>query len=70
MISHRGSYSGSGHGINRPVGRDSVPGAGRGRGTSKVQARKDFLPSQNGIGKKMPDEIKILNTDSLIKEVS
>ncbi|PON65502.1 EMSY N-terminal [Parasponia andersonii] len=69
MISHRGGYGGSGHGINRPVGRDSVSGAGRGRGAAKGQSRKDFLPSQNGIGKKMPDEIKLINTDSLIKEV-
>ncbi|XP_030510938.1 protein EMSY-LIKE 3 isoform X1 [Cannabis sativa] len=69
-VSHRGGYGGPGHGINRPIGgRDTVPGAGRGRGATKGQTRKDFLPSQNGIGKKMPDEIKILNTDSLIKEV-
>ena len=68
-ISHRGGYGGSGHGINRSIGRDSVPGAGRGRGATKGQPRKDFLPSQNGIGKKMSDEIKILNTDHLIKEV-
>lgn len=65
-ISHRGGYGGSAHGINRPAGRDGVPGAGRGRGSAKGQSRK---PSQNGIGKKMTDEIKILNTDSLVKEV-
>lgn len=67
-ISHRGSYGGSGHGINRPTGRDTGPGAGRGRGVAKVQSRKDLLPSQNGIGNRA-DEIKILNTDTLIKEV-
>lgn len=67
-ISHRGSYGGSGHGINRPTGRDTGPGAGRGRGVAKGQSRKDLLPSQNGIGKRT-DEIKILNTDTLIKEV-
>lgn len=69
-IPRRGGYGGSGHGMNRPVGRDGIPGAGRGRGATKGHARKDFLPSQNGIGKKAPDDIKILHTDTLIKEVS
>jgi len=55
--------------MNRSVGRDGVPGGGRGRGASKGQSRKDFLSSQNGIGKKAPDDIQILHTDSLIKEV-
>uniref|UniRef100_A0A7N2R259 ENT domain-containing protein n=1 Tax=Quercus lobata TaxID=97700 RepID=A0A7N2R259_QUELO len=68
-IPRRGGYGGSGHGMNRPVGRDGIPGAGRGRGATKGHARKDFLPSQNGIGKKAPDDIKILHTDTLIKEV-
>ncbi|RVW93589.1 Protein EMSY-like 3 [Vitis vinifera] len=68
-ISRRGGYDGSGHGMNRAVGRDSVQGAGRGRGLPKGQSKKDFLPSQNGIGKKAPDDIQILHTDTLIKEV-
>ncbi|XP_030963046.1 protein EMSY-LIKE 3-like isoform X1 [Quercus lobata] len=68
-IPRRGGYGGSGHGMNRPIGRDGIPGAGRGRGATKGHARKDFLPSQNGIGKKAPDDIKILHTDTLIKEV-
>ncbi|XP_034704512.1 protein EMSY-LIKE 3-like [Vitis riparia] len=67
-ISRRGGYDGSGHGMNR-AGRDSVQGAGRGRGLPKGQSKKDFLPSQNGIGKKAPDDIQILHTDTLIKEV-
>lgn len=69
-ISRRGGYDGSGHGMNRAVGRDSVQGAGRGRGLPKGQSKKDFLPSQNGIGKKAPDDIQILHTDTLIKEVN
>lgn len=69
-ISHRGGYGGSGHGINRSVGRDNVPVPGRGRGIPKGQSRKDFPPSQNGIGKKAPDDIQLLHTDTLIKEVS
>ncbi|XP_054817175.1 protein EMSY-LIKE 3-like isoform X1 [Prosopis cineraria] len=68
-INHRVSYGGSSHGMNRSVGRDSVPGAGRGRGGTKGQSRKDILPSQNGIGKKGPDDIQLLHTDTLIKEV-
>ncbi|KAF1896463.1 hypothetical protein Lal_00034161 [Lupinus albus] len=68
-INQRGAFVGSGHGMNRPVGRDSVPGAGRGRGAPKGQSRKDFLSSQNGIGKKAPGDIQILHTDTLIKEV-
>lgn len=68
-VSRRGGYGGSGHGMNRPVGRDNVPGAVRGRGVGKGQSRKDFVPSQNGIGKKAPDDIQIRHTASLIKEV-
>lgn len=56
--------------MNRSVGRDNVAGAGRGRGVGKGQSRKDFLPSQNGIGKKAPDDIQIRHTASLIKEAS
>lgn len=54
--------------MSRP--RDSGPGAGRGRGLTKSQSRKDFPSSHNGIGKKGPDSIQLLNTDTLIKEVS
>lgn len=67
-IRHRGNFGGSGHGIGRSVGRDNVRGAGRGRGVSKGQSKKDFPPTQNGIGKKAPD-IRILHTDALVKEV-
>ncbi|KAG6423254.1 hypothetical protein SASPL_113644 [Salvia splendens] len=68
-ISHHGGYGGPGHGSNRHLGRDSAPGAGRGRTMVKGQSRKDFQPSQNGIGKKGPDDIQLLHTDTLIKEV-
>lgn len=62
-------YDVSGHGENRSVGRGGVSGAGRGRGFTKGPSRKDFLPSQNGIGKKALDDIQILHTDTLVKEV-
>lgn len=70
-INHRGGFTGPGRGMNRTVGRDRVPGAGRGRGATKGQSRKDLAPSQNGLGKKAPvsDDIKLLNTEILIKEV-
>ncbi|KZV54048.1 hypothetical protein F511_17436 [Dorcoceras hygrometricum] len=60
---------GRGPGLDRPVGRDNAAGAGRGRGLIKNQSRKDFPPSQNGIGKKARDDIQLLQTDTLIKEV-
>lgn len=69
-ISHRSGYGGFGHGINRSAGHDSIPSVGRGRGVTKGHSRKDFLPAQNGIGKKAPEDIKILQTDTLIKEVN
>ncbi|KAK9123076.1 hypothetical protein Sjap_012678 [Stephania japonica] len=47
----------------------AVPGGGRGRGGIKSQVKKDLPPSQNGIGKKVPDDIELLQTDTLIKEV-
>ncbi|PWA80381.1 emsy N Terminus (ENT)/ plant Tudor-like domains-containing protein [Artemisia annua] len=69
VIPHKGGYGGPGHGVGRPAGRDSGPGGGRGRGTTKGQIRRDFPPSQNGIGKKGLDDIQLLQTDTLIKEV-
>ncbi|XP_062196271.1 protein EMSY-LIKE 3-like isoform X2 [Phragmites australis] len=46
-----------------------MSGAGRGRGPQKNSSRKDFPPSQNGIGKKSSNHIEILHTETLIKEV-
>ncbi|KAG4382039.1 hypothetical protein AAZX31_15G252000 [Glycine max] len=68
-VNRRQGFGGSGNGMRRSVGRGSVPGVGKGRGTAKGQSRKDFLPSQNGIGMKTPDDIQILHTDTLVKEV-
>ncbi|XP_011093386.1 protein EMSY-LIKE 3-like isoform X1 [Sesamum indicum] len=68
-ISRHGGYGGPAHGTSRPLARDNPPGSGRGRGLAKGQSRKDFPPSQNGIGKKGPNDIQLLHTDTLIKEV-
>ncbi|XP_022876684.1 protein EMSY-LIKE 3-like isoform X1 [Olea europaea var. sylvestris] len=66
---HRG-YGGTGHGMNRPLGRDGTTGSGRGRGFNRGLSRKEFPPSHNGIGKKGSDDIlQLLNTDILIREV-
>ncbi|XP_057800452.1 protein EMSY-LIKE 3 isoform X2 [Salvia miltiorrhiza] len=68
-ISRHGGYGGPARGISRPLGQDNGPGSGRGRGVAKGQSRKDLPPSQNGIGKKRVDDIQLLHTETLIKEV-
>ncbi|CAA0820716.1 Protein EMSY-LIKE 3 [Striga hermonthica] len=67
-VSRRGGLGVPGHGISRPRDNNG-PGPGRGRGLTKSQPRKDFPPSQNGIGTKGPDEIQLLHTDTLIREI-
>lgn len=71
-ISHGAASHGSGpgRGPKRPTNRGGVgPGAGRGRPV-KNQPRKDVPPSQNGAASlKVSDDIELLNTDALVKEV-
>ncbi|XVE96084.1 hypothetical protein REPUB_Repub02eG0190900 [Reevesia pubescens] len=66
------SYQG-GHGFHEAKKSFSrgapAPGHGRGRGSVKGQSRKEFLPTQNGIAKKLSDDIELLNTEMLAKEV-
>ncbi|KAG8087090.1 hypothetical protein GUJ93_ZPchr0010g9064 [Zizania palustris] len=58
------------HGSKKSNNRSGpMSGAGRGRGPPKNTSRKDFPPSQNGVGKKSSDCIEILHTETLIKEV-
>ncbi|KAK7267352.1 hypothetical protein RIF29_20021 [Crotalaria pallida] len=69
-VIHRGGHSMLGRGVNKVVGRGGhTLGAGRGRGHRRFPARNDFLPPQNGIGRRVLDDIELLNTDSLVKEV-
>ncbi|KAG9456690.1 hypothetical protein H6P81_001198 [Aristolochia fimbriata] len=69
-ISRRTGRGGPGRGMKKQMGRGTpATGGGRGRGLPKAQSKKDFPPSQNGIGKKTSDDIEILHTDTLIKEV-
>ncbi|XP_021308912.1 protein EMSY-LIKE 3 isoform X2 [Sorghum bicolor] len=57
-------------GVRKPTGRGGpMPGSGRGRGLQKNMSKKDFPPPQNGVGKRSSDDIDILHTESLIKEV-
>ncbi|GJN35199.1 hypothetical protein PR202_gb23946 [Eleusine coracana subsp. coracana] len=65
-----------GHGVPVRGGKKSsnhvggpISGAGRGRAPQKNSFKKEFPPSQNGVGKKSSDYIEILHTDFLIKEV-
>uniref|UniRef100_A0A2P2LJZ3 Protein EMSY-LIKE 3 isoform X1 n=1 Tax=Rhizophora mucronata TaxID=61149 RepID=A0A2P2LJZ3_RHIMU len=69
-IHRRGGHGGPGRGIRMPMNRGGlIPGGGRGRGTTKGQSRRDFPPAQNGFVKKMSNDIELLNTDTLVKEV-
>ncbi|KAL2323826.1 hypothetical protein Fmac_022884 [Flemingia macrophylla] len=66
----RSGLPGPVRGLKKSMSRGgAVTGAGRGRGMTKVQPKKDFTSSQNGSRKKPTDEIEILHTDTLIKEV-
>jgi len=56
-------------GLKKSVSHGGVGGAGRGRGVTKVQPKKDSISSQNGSRKKPTDNIRILHTDAVIKEV-
>ncbi|CAD6265659.1 unnamed protein product [Miscanthus lutarioriparius] len=58
------------HGVKKSISRGGpMSGAGRDRGPQKNSFKKDYLSSQNGIGKKSSDYIEILHTETLIKEV-
>ncbi|KAF5447909.1 hypothetical protein F2P56_033425 [Juglans regia] len=69
-VSHKIGHPGPGRGFKKSMARGgAVTGAGRGRGISKGQSKKEFSLSQNGIGKKAMGDIEIVHTDTLIKEV-
>lgn len=69
-IAHQVGRGGPGRGFKKTLGRGvALPNAGRGRGTIKTQSKKEFPPSQNGTGKKNSNDIEILHTETLLKEV-
>lgn len=68
---HQGGHNGQGRGAKKSLNRGGFIGSGgRGRGPVKGLPTKDSLPPQNGITKKVSDDIELLNTDALVKEVS
>ncbi|TVU11100.1 hypothetical protein EJB05_44663 [Eragrostis curvula] len=56
-------------GVRKPNRSGPMSGPGRGRGFQKNASKKDFPSPQNGVGKRSSDDIDILHTESLIKEV-
>ncbi|PSS13811.1 Protein EMSY-LIKE like [Actinidia chinensis var. chinensis] len=62
-ISHQG-----GSGVRNSLSYGVAPSAGRERGTTNDQFKKDLPQLQNGVGK-VSDEIEILHTETLLKEV-
>ncbi|KAL5808411.1 hypothetical protein ACOSQ3_029102 [Xanthoceras sorbifolium] len=69
--SYRGGHNGQGRGMKKHIGRGGpFPGAGKGRGPARGQGpfRKEFMSSQNRI-EKVSDDIELLNTETLVKEV-
>ncbi|XP_061349055.1 protein EMSY-LIKE 1-like isoform X2 [Gastrolobium bilobum] len=69
-IIHRGGHGGQGRGVKKFFNRSGdTSGAGRGRGHPKFQSRREFPPPQNGIVRRVLDDIELMNTDSLVKEV-
>uniref|UniRef100_A0A1J3K6K9 ENT domain-containing protein n=1 Tax=Noccaea caerulescens TaxID=107243 RepID=A0A1J3K6K9_NOCCA len=68
-IGNRFGYNGQqGHGLNRTTGPSSVPQRGSGL-AAKNSVRKDFRTPQNGTGKRKHPDIRIRQTDTLIREV-
>jgi hypothetical protein len=64
------SRAAPGNGGRKSTSRSGLmPGPGRGRGFQKTTSKKDFPSPQNGVGKRSSDDIDILHTESLIKEV-
>ncbi|PWZ40902.1 Protein EMSY-LIKE 3 [Zea mays] len=69
-VTYLRSRGGPTSGVRKPAGRGGpMPGSVRGRGLQKNMPKKDFPPPQNGVGKRSSDDIDILHTESLIKEV-
>ncbi|GLT38662.1 hypothetical protein SLA2020_128940 [Shorea laevis] len=67
-IPYRGGRGG--RGVKKTYSHGTpAPGAGRGRGSAKGQFRKEYIPSQNGVAKKASEDIELLDTETLVKEV-
>ncbi|XP_076892007.1 protein EMSY-LIKE 3-like isoform X2 [Bidens hawaiensis] len=69
-VSSRGGRSGLGRGIKTSTGRvGPTSGVGRGRVIAKGPPKKEVPSKDNGIAKKPPNNIELLHTDTLVKEL-
>lgn len=66
-VGNQYGVNGQGHGLNRTTGPNSVPQ--RGSGLGKTSIKKDFRTSQNGTGKRKHMDIRIRQTNVLIRDV-
>lgn len=61
---------GAGRGIKKSIGRGSASAiGGRGRGATKGHLKKPFPVSQNGIGQKPLGNVRMLDTNRVVREV-
>ncbi|XP_071696697.1 protein EMSY-LIKE 3-like [Rutidosis leptorrhynchoides] len=69
-ISNGSGRGGSGRGIKNPTARGgTIAGSGRGRGIAKGQSKKETPPLQKGVVKRPLNNIELLHTDTLVKEI-
>ncbi|KAK8941339.1 hypothetical protein KSP39_PZI010771 [Platanthera zijinensis] len=65
----QGVGAGAVRGVKKAPGGALLAGIGRGRGPLKHQSKKELGVLQNGIAKRGSENIEILHTDTLLKEV-
>lgn len=67
-LSHQSGVGVQGPGDSNLI-HGTYPNIGRGKGAMRDQNENEIPLSENGVVKKVSDEIEILHTDTLIKEV-
>jgi hypothetical protein len=65
-----GFGQGFGNGIKNSVGYGGISHSNKGRAVLKGQSIIDSAPSQNGIGRRDPEDIELRYTDKLIMKVN
>ncbi|CAN1278199.1 Protein EMSY-LIKE 1 [Linum perenne] len=70
-ISYHGGHGGASRGIRKPMNRGGfIPSSGQVRGATKFPTRRENLLTHNGFAAaKVSDDIELLNTETLVKEV-
>lgn len=64
------SHGGPSHKIKKSTSHGGfISSSVRRRGSTNGQSKREFLLTQNGIARKLSDNIELLNTESLVKEV-